>query len=482
MTEAESYDVVLAGGMLIDGTGAPRRKADVGIRAGRIAGIGDLSRAQAARRIDIAGRIVAPGFIDVHTHDDGALVETPHMDFKATQGVTTVVCGNCGVSAAPFPKGRQAGSVVGLVARVPGIMSESFGEYIEKVEAARPAINGAFLVGHSTLRQGFMDDIERPATPKEIDLMQRKLDESLAQGAIGMSSGTFYPPAAKATADEIAGIAAPLGRRGAVYTAHIRDEGDHVIDSLEEVFDVGRRAGARTIVSHHKCTGVRNRGRTRETLALFDKVRAKQDVALDVYPYIAGSTILRVDRMMDSDRVLVTWSQPMPQHAGRDLDDIAREMGVDRTEAAKRLIPGGAIYFMMGEEDVRRVLAYPGAMIGSDGIPGDAHPHPRLWGTFPRVLGHYCRELKLMGLEEAIRRMTSLPARNFNLKDRGEIRLGAFADLVVFDAASIADRATFEKPVQASAGIDHVLVNGVEILAKGQDTGARPGKALRRAG
>jgi N-acyl-D-amino-acid deacylase len=172
----------------------------------------------------------------------------------------------------------------------------------------------------------------------------------------------------------------------------------------------------------------------------------------------------------------------MPQHAGRDLDDIAREMGVDRTEAAKRLIPGGAIYFMMGEEDVRRVLAYPGAMIGSDGIPGDAHPHPRLWGTFPRVLGHYCRDLKLMSLEEAIRRMTSLPARNFNLKDRGEIRLGAFADLVVFDAASIADRATFEKPIQASAGIDHVLVNGVEILAKGQDTGARPGLALRRAG
>lgn len=481
MSETTHYDLILAGGTVIDGSGKPRRAADVGIKAGRIAGLGDLSRADAARRMSVAGRIVAPGFIDVHTHDDGALVETPHMDFKATQGVTTVVCGNCGVSAAPFPKTGKAGSVVGLVARVPGIMSEAFGEYIAKVEAAKPAINGAFLVGHSTLRQGFMADTERAATPKEIDVMARQLDESLAQGAIGMSSGTFYPPAAHATADEIAEIAKPLGARGAVYTAHIRDEGDHVADSLNEVFEVGRRAGARTIVSHHKCTGTRNHGRTRETLALFDKVMARQDIGLDVYPYIAGSTILRVDRMMDSARVLITWSETMPEHAGRDLDDIAKDLGTDRVGAAKRLLPGGAIYFMMSEEDVRRILAYPHAMIGSDGIPGDAHPHPRLWGTFPRVLGHYVRDLKLMSLEEAVRRMTSLPAKNFNLKDRGEIRIGAHADLVVFDEAAIIDRATFEKPVQAAAGIDHVLVNGIEILNKGRDTGARPGMALRRA-
>jgi N-acyl-D-amino-acid deacylase len=261
----------------------------------------------------------------------------------------------------------------------------------------------------------------------------------------------------------------------------MRDEGAGVEAAMAEAFRIGREAGLAVIVSHHKTAGVANHGRTRTTLALLDQARKAQEIALDVYPYDACSTILRADFARDARRVIVTWSTPHPEAKGRDLSAIAAAWGLSEEAAIDRLSPAGAVYFDMDEADVRRVLAHPMAMIGSDGIPDDAHPHPRLWGSFPRVLGRYVREEKLLPLEEAVRRMTSLPAERFGLKDRGRIAEGCFADLVLFDPATVTDTATFDRPISAAEGIRQVFVNGEAVWRDGKVTGARPGRVLRRA-
>jgi N-acyl-D-amino-acid deacylase len=261
----------------------------------------------------------------------------------------------------------------------------------------------------------------------------------------------------------------------------MRDEGDHVLDSLEETFRIGREAGAPVVISHHKAAGASNHGRTRETLPAIEAAMRTQSVGLDAYPYVASSTILRWDMAERAAKTLVTWSTPHPELAGRPLDEIAREMGCGAEEAALRLQPAGAVYFMMSEEDVRRVLAFPHTMIGSDGLPHDVHPHPRLWGTFPRVLGHYCREVGLFGLEQAVHKMTGLSARTFGLAGRGVLEPDAFADVTVFDPERVIDTATFERPATPAAGIALVLVNGKPVWRDGRATGARPGRVLRRA-
>jgi N-acyl-D-amino-acid deacylase len=234
------------------------------------------------------------------------------------------------------------------------------------------------------------------------------------------------------------------------------------------------------VISHHKTAGRANFGRTVETLALIARLQKHQELGLDVYPYIASSTVMLPDYVDSADRVTITWCKGRPEFSGKDLDDVARQLGVTRAEAAKAVLPAGAIYFQMSEEDVRRVMQYPGAMIGSDGLPWDSIPHPRLWGTFPRVLGHYARDEKLMSLPEAVHRMTGRPASQFKIKDRGAIREGAFADLVLFDKHTVIDTATFEKPEQPAAGIDTVMVNGQTVWHGGRETGARPGRALLR--
>ena len=249
---------------------------------------------------------------------------------------------------------------------------------------------------------------------------------------------------------------------------------------MEEAFEIGRAAGVKVVLSHHKSSGTPNFGKTVESLALIEKTRKEQPVTLDVYPYDASSTVLQMERVGVSKRTIVTWSKPHPEMAGRDLSDIAAEMGCDEAAAAQALQPAGAIYFMMDEADVRRVLEYPHAMVASDGLPHDEFPHPRLWGTFPRVLGHYSRDLGLMPLEEAVRRMSGLPAAEFGLTGRGVLATGNYADIVLFDADSVADMADFEHPTEAAAGISLVVVNGKIIWRDGGPTGARPGKALRR--
>jgi len=475
-----AYDIVIRNGQVADGTGKPLFAADVALKGDRIAAVEAPGTLKGDNEIDASGKVVAPGFIDVHTHDDTALIDNPTMAMKASQGVTTVVCGNCGVSAAPYLR-PDVGHWMSLIIKKKENLSKDFAEFAGKVDAAKPAINGAFLIGHGTLRINMMgDDLNRVATPTETKQMRELLDQSLEQGAIGMSSGLFYAVSNAASTDEVAEVAQPLGKWGGVYTAHMRDEGDHILKAMDETFEIGRRAGAEIIVSHHKCSGRGNFGRMKETLPKFTEAMKQQQIAFDVYPYIAGSTILRTDMLERADKVLITWSDKVPGMSGRDLADIAREMGCSMKEAGDRIQPAGAIYFMMDEKDVQAAMSHPGAMIGSDGIPFDAHPHPRLWGTFPRVLGHYARDLALFPLEDAVRRMTSYSARRFHLTGRGEVKAGYYADLCIFDPATVIDMATFEKPTTPAAGIDTVLCNGTIAWRDGKPGGGRSGRALNR--
>ncbi len=476
-----SCDILFAGGEVIDGTGAERVRADMAVTGDRISAIGDLSDMQAGRKIDATGRIVAPGFIDVHTHDDNLLFRDADMTPKTSQGVTTVVVGNCGVSLAPLVLGGAAPPPpMDLLGGSADYRFERFGDYLDALDKTPPAANAAFLIGHSTLRLNAMSDVTRAADTGEIDAMAKVVEEAMQSGATGFSTGLIYAPNKAAPTDEIVALAEVAGDAGGMYVTHMRNEGADIDKSLDETFEIGRRAGLPVVVSHHKCAGKENHGRSAETLARFDSARSGQKVGLDVYPYTAGSTVIMVDMVDAAERVVITWSEARPEFAGRDLADIAAELGCSARDAAAQLIPGGAIYFLMDEADVRRILAYPHAMVGSDGLPHDKHPHPRLWGTFPRVLGHYARDLGLISLEDAVRRMTGLSAEQFGLKDRGVLQHGGFADITMFDPATIIDSATFEKPMTPAAGIDVVMVNGEIIRREGRVTGARPGRALRR--
>jgi N-acyl-D-amino-acid deacylase len=478
-TEPE-FDLILTGGRVLDGTGAPGYPADVGMRGDRIAAVGDLIARQAAAWLDVTGLTVAPGFIDTHTHDDSALRTTPDMPFKVSQGVTTVVVGNCRISLAPLAPEGDLPRPLDLLGDRSGFRYPRLGDYLAALDDASPAVNAVCLVGHTTLRAGALDRLDRPADAGEMRAMAGRLAEAMEAGAIGLSSGVYYDTARAAPTAELVELARVVGRTGGLYAAHVRDEGDGVLEAMAEALAVGRAAGVPVILSHHKVMGRPNFGRSRATLALLDEASRSQTVGVDTYPYAAGATELRMDMVDVSDRVLITFSRAVPGAAGRDLADLAREWGAPAADAVRRLQPAGAVYFHMDEEDVRRILAWPGTSIGSDSIPAEDHPHPRLWGAFPRLLGRYARDLGLFSLEEAVRRVTSLPAERFGLRDRGVVREGAYADLVVLDEQRVADRSTFEAPVAPAAGIELVLVNGTAVWRRGAPTGARPGRALRR--
>jgi N-acyl-D-amino-acid deacylase len=473
-------DLVFRNARLIDGTGAPSTSGDLAVHEGRIALVGSVPAGAGREEVDLAGKALAPGFIDVHTHDDRALLANPSMAMKASQGVTTVVVGNCGVSLAPLVLDGRPPPPLDLLGGAGDYRYARFSQYLGALDAAPAALNAACLVGHTTLRVGAMDRLDRAATADEIAVMRTRLGEALDAGAVGMSSGLFYAPANAAPPAEIEALAELLRPAGALYTTHMRDEADHVLDSLDETFAVGAKAGIPVVVSHHKVVGKSNFGRTAETLPKIAAAQARQHVGLDAYPYPASSTVLRPVMVARAVRTLITWSVPHPEASGRDLAELAREWGLSLEDAAEKLQPAGAIYFQMDEADVRRVLAFPSTMIGSDGLPHDAKPHPRLWGTFPRVLGRYVREVGLFPLEEAVRKMTSLPAAEFGLAGRGRLAAGLAADLVVFDPATVIDRASFEEPTTPSAGIETVLVAGTPVWDQGRATGARPGRALHR--
>jgi N-acyl-D-amino-acid deacylase len=482
-SSAQTFDMIIRGGTVIDGTRAPRFEADLGIRDGRIAAVGDLGDAAAARTIDAAGQIVAPGFIDSHTHDDSAVLVVPEMPFKISQGVTTVVSGNCGVSVAPLKPGTPRPMPLGLLSAGGGRETEfaTFADYMAALRAKPSSVNIAPMVGHTALRASVMSDLSRPATESEIAEMRALVQQALDAGAIGVSTGTFYPPAEAAPTEEIVEICRPLTGTGAVYATHMRNEGDRVMDSLEESFAIGKTLGVQVVISHHKLAGPANFGRSKQTLPLIRGIMQCQCVALDCYPYNASSTMLHTDPARLGVRVVVAASKPHPEMAGRDLADIAAEWGVDRLEAAKRLQPASAIYFAMDEADVQNILAFEPTMIGSDGLPFGERPHPRLWGTFPRVLGYYCRELNLFPLETAVWKMSGLTAQNFGIRERGTIAPGNHADITIFDAATVRDTATYDEPCVPAAGIEAVIVNGALTWWHGAHQGAKAGQVVTRA-
>ena len=478
---ATQFDTLLIGGLVMDGTGTNAVRADVAVTGNRITAIGDLKNDRATRMLDVSGMVVAPGFIDVHTHDDLACIRDPAMTAKLSQGVTTVIVGNCGLSAVPLRFADVVPEPFNLLGGPAEFRFPSIAAFAERIEQVRPSVNVAVLVGHSSLRLQCVTDLGLKAAPDELRSMEQLLERCMDDGALGLSSGLFYSPAIAADTDELAPLARIVAQAGGVYTAHIRDEYDSVMEALEEFFSVSDDRRLPLVVSHHKCAGVGNWGRSSETLALIDRTRQTQPVFMDCYPYAAGSTVLREDLADGEIEVLVNWSEPYPEAAGRKLGAIAAEWNCSEAAAAARLSPGGASYFQMHEDDVRAILQHEACMIGSDGLPGDPLPHPRLWGTFPRMLGHYARDVGLMPLATAVHRMTGLSAATFNLHDRGVIRTGALADITIFDAARVADLATYERPLQASQGIEHVLVGGVLSWTNGATTGERGGAFARRS-
>jgi N-acyl-D-amino-acid deacylase len=477
------YDLILRNGTVIDGTKAPRTTADVAVCDGRIAAIGRLEGARADAEVDASGKIVAPGFIDVHTHDDRLLFSDPAMTPKVSQGVTTVITGNCGISLAHSPPPGADGTIVPPIDLLDGsgewLRFPSFAAYREELAAQPAATNAACLVGHTTFRVAVMDRLDRAATAAEIAKMREMARESLASGAIGVSTGTAYPPAAMAPTEELIEVCRPLTEFGGLYVTHMRNEDDQVCESIDETCAIGRALGVGVVISHHKCVGTRNHGRSPETLALIAERMRGQSVGLDCYPYIASSTVLRYDRLEQSSRIIVTWSKPHPEFSGLDLDVVAQRLGMSKADAVEKIKPAGAIYFMLDEKDVQRILSYEHTMIGSDGLPHDAKPHPRLWGTFPRVLGHYARDLKLFPLETAVHKMTGLPAAKFGLTERGVLKPGYAADITVFDADTVIDVADFQNGAAPARGIETVIVNGAVVWREGRATGTRPGKLLR---
>jgi len=475
-----SCDTLIRNACILDGTGAAAEVMDVALHAGRIRAIGRALDAIAATTMDADGLVLAPGFIDVHTHDDIVAIRDPAMLPKLSQGVTTVVVGNCGISASPVELRGDLPDPMNLLGTAEEFRYPTFASYVAAVCAARPAVNVAALVGHTALRNNHMDRLNRTATGAEIEAMQGQLREALDNGALGLSSGLAYLSAIAASTDEMVALARPLAATGAVYATHMRSETETILDAMQEAFDVGRLNKAPVIVSHLKCAGIANWGRSGEVLRALEEAQRGQQAGCDCYPYAAGSSTLDLRQVDERVKIGITWSTPHPEIAGRSLKEIAEAWGVSQMEAARRLQPAGAIYHSISEDDMRRILAHPSTMIGSDGLPNDPRPHPRLWGTFPRVLGRYSREENLMSLPDAVRKMTGLPAQRFGLAGRGLIREGYCADLVLFDAAEIIDTATFDDPVRPAKGIAAVWVNGALSYTAGSATGNRAGLFVSR--
>jgi N-acyl-D-amino-acid deacylase len=500
-------DLKLEGGQVLDGTGAPARRADVGIIDDRIASVGDLALERAGRTLDVRGLTVAPGFIDVHSHSDWRLWANRRAESKIRQGVTTEVVGNCGFSPAPVTD-EFRDDLRGFALYLPPGMDfswHSMRDYLRGYEQGGVALNVVQLVGHGTLRIAAMGFARRAPTGREQAHMERLMDESMAGGAAGLATGLIYAPGSYAVTDEIIGIARRAGARGGFYASHIRGEGATLLDAVREAIRVGREGRLPVQVSHIKAAGRPHWGRVKDALALLDAARAEGlDVRADVYPYTASSTTLRT---LLPDWALEGGIEPMlrriadPAGRARVRADLDRESGILARgvswedimiayDAACDLLlaehgKGYMILFQLDEADLRRALAHPHVMIGSDGSSlategplGEGKPHPRSYGTFPRVLGRYAREHNVLTLPEAIRKMTALPADRLGLKDRGVLRAGALADVVAFDPVHVADRATYEDPHRYAAGVEHVIVNGRMVVEGGEHTGALPGRVL----
>jgi N-acyl-D-amino-acid deacylase len=494
----QTFDLVIRNASIYDGSGAPPARGDVAISGDRIAAVGSVSGA-ARTEIDARGRAVAPGFIDVHSHDDFAVFLAPAMDFKTMQGVTTDVVGNCGIGAAPFSAAAPQFRAMHGGGDVPSW--ENYPGYLDQIDRNPPSLNVAVLAGHGTLRLAAMGNAKREPTAAELQKMRAWLAEAIDAGAVGLSTGLIYEPGRYAHTEEIIELAREMSKRGGLYASHMRNEGAALLDSVRETIRIGEEAGVPVQISHHKAAGADNWGRVRESLKLIEEARARgADVTADQYPYTSGSTILAAvvqNGALDesgsgggmarvpADKVLLASVPRHPEREGKTLQHFCDEWALPPRAAAERIIAedGQGVFVvteMMDEADVRTVMKHTTTMIGSDGIWAGARPHPRLYGTFPRVLGRYARDMKMLTLEQAVHRMTGMPAAKFRLEKRGFIRAGYFADLVIFDPSAIIDTGTYEDPKRYPAGIGDVFVNGTAIVRDGRHTGTRPGRALRR--
>lgn len=491
---SHTYDWVIREASVYDGTGAPPVTADVAIEGGRIAAVG-TAPGTARESLDGRGLALSPGFIDVHTHDDFAAVLHPQMEFKLCGGVTTCVVGNCGMGAAPFEQAAVMARAFHPRAVLPGW--RGYAGYLAQLDAAPAAVNVAVLVGHGTARMAAMGQEARAPEAGEMARMKAIVTEGLEAGALGLSSGLIYDPGRYANTDELVELASLMRGSGALYATHMRDESTGLLGSVNEAIAIGERAGVPVQISHHKASGRSAWGLVRESLRLIERAQARGlDVHADQYPYTAGSTILsavfRDGKLgggigeLTAEDVVIASSAAQPEWEGKTIAGIAAEMGCAPEAAAARILaldPGTTVVLhVMSEDDVRTVMRHRSTMIGSDGIPTlEGKPHPRLYGSFARVLGRYARDLGLFPLAEAIYRMTGFPAAKFGLEGRGVVKAGAHADLVLFDPKRIIDRGTFDDPHRFPDGIAAVFVNGVEAVDRGRATGARPGRALRRA-
>ena len=414
-TTPKAGPLLLRGGIVIDGTGGPRYLADVRVRDGRIGEIGVNLAARGESEIDVAGHVVAPGFIDVHTHDDQMVLASPAMLPKISQGVTTVVIGNCGISLAPLVHDNVP-PPLNLLGGTDKHVFPTMRAYARAVDGAHPAVNVAALVGHSTLRVATMTDPYRQATSAEQKRMVELMREAMDAGAAGLSTGVFYAPGAAADIAEVVMLARVSAEAGGVYSTHIRDEAQKVIESLDEAFTAARQAGISVVISHHKCAGPTNWGRSVETLAHIKAARLKQPIALDAYPYIAGSTILRSEAVDDIIEIMVTWSEPYPEMSGRMLADIARDWQCTQTEACNRLQPGGACYFQMREDDVQRVLTLRGHHDRLGRPARTIRTHTRGYGERSLECSDTTRVSWIVPLGKRIHRMTGLSARQLQTR------------------------------------------------------------------
>ena len=515
-------DLVIEGGRIVDGTGKASYTGDIAVSDGKILEVGVI-HGGAERRIDARGLVVAPGFIDSHSHSDLMLIAEPEAKQKIMQGVTTEIVGQDGLGEAPI-KEKDIENWRSYLSGLNGDPEidwswRNLGEYLDTIEAARPATNVASLVGHGNLRLSAMGMDDRPPTDSELEEMKALLRDSLRQGAYGLSTGMIYPPCVYAATEELTELCRVVSEVNGIFVIHMRNEGDALLESIEEVTTIGANSGVKLHISHFKAAGKRNWGRSKHGLEAIEKARETGlSITVDQYPYTAGSTFLSarlpswmheggvdamLGRLRDSatrDRALaemtedgsfLIWGDTIVTSVktdgnkhleGKSLAEIARMRGIDIVEALFQLVleesnAVGMVSFSMSEEDVRTIMRSPIQMFCTDGIVL-GKPHPRAYGSFPRVLGRYVRE-GVLSLEEAVRKMTSLPAERFDLQGRGFLKSGAHADITIFNPETIIDTGTYEDPIRFPEGIKYVIVNGRVTVDKGAHTGERAGMVLR---
>ncbi|MFN0094326.1 MAG: N-acyl-D-amino-acid deacylase family protein [Dehalococcoidia bacterium] len=472
---------------VIDGSGSSGFLADVAVSEGRIASVGEA--ATGAREVDGRGLVLCPGFVDVHSHDDTAFIRFPHMAFKLAQGVTSEISGNCGSSAAPHDPSQppRPGDLAA------GADWLDLAGYFAACEAANPAINNAMLVGHNKVRYMVMGMEARTASADEVALMRALVAGAMEQGAAGFSTGLIYEPGRYSDTAEVVALAAESGSRGGLYATHMRNEGDKLLEAVDEALHIAREARCGLHISHHKSAGRRNWGRVGESLAKVDAANASgMDVTLDVYPYTAGSgpmnqyfNLNKIDIELAAN-IRIAYCPDRPDFQGRMLTEICEEHGWGLDEGVRQAVTGPrgketvCIQFIIDEADIATNLRHPRMMVGSDGIPVlKGSPHPRLYGTMPRILSEYVRERGVLTLEDAIHRMTQMSCERFGLAGRGLVREGYWADLVLFDPRIVRDTATYDDPQREPEGIRMVVVNGEVALESGHHTGVGAGRMLR---